>query len=149
MAVRSRTSKTQARQVACPWCDKPIDTVARSMSLFCPHCNKRVILENFNIKAYHGVKEFVTTGNVTVEKTGTLSAPTRASNVTVVGKVWGNIRALQRVEIKRTGQVRGDVVAPTLVVDEGGVLVGYCTIGVRPAAGGNGVDTPDGATGAA
>ena len=133
MPVLGRKVERQTKHVTCPWCDRALEVVARSMSMFCPHCNQRVILEDFKIKSYHGVKEFVTLGNVTVEKNGTLSAPTRATNLTVKGKVWGDVKVSERVQIKRTGLVRGDVVAPSLIVDEGGVLVGRCVIGANAA----------------
>jgi cytoskeletal protein CcmA (bactofilin family) len=133
MPVLGRKVDRQAKRVNCPWCEHALEVVARSMSIFCPHCNQRVILEDFKIKSYHGVKEFVTLGNVTVERNGTLSAPTRAANLTVKGKVWGNVKVSERVQIKRTGLLRGDVIAPSLSVDEGGVLVGRCVIGADAA----------------
>lgn len=123
--------KPRTRNVDCPHCDKPLEVGARSMSIFCPHCRQRVILENIKIKTYHATRDFVTAGDVTVERNGTLSAPTRVINLTVKGKVWGNVSARQRVCVKKTGSIKGNVETPSLIVDPGGVLVGHCRIGIR------------------
>jgi DNA-directed RNA polymerase subunit RPC12/RpoP len=129
MAKFALRAKPEKRRIDCPYCAEAIDITSRAMSIFCPHCRERVILENFKIKTYHATRDFVTVGDVAVEKTGTLSAPARVKDMTVKGKVWGNVTARGRVYIKKTGLIKGDVVSPALVVDEGGVLVGHCRIG--------------------
>ena len=121
--------KPKTRRVPCPFCERTVEVAVRTMSLFCPHCRQRVILENFKIKTYHATRDFVTVGDVTVEKNGILSAPSRVGSLTVKGKVWGSVQARRRVYIKKTGLVKGNVVSPALVVDDGGVLVGRCRIG--------------------
>ena len=121
--------KPKTRQIPCPHCQRIVEVANRTMSMFCPHCRLRVILENFKIKTYHATRDFVTVGDVTVEKNGTLSAPSRVGSLTVKGKVWGNVQARRCICIKRTGLIKGDVVSPSLVVDDGGVLVGRCRIG--------------------
>jgi len=129
MAKFGRRAKTETRNIACPYCAESIGITSRAMSIFCPHCRERVILENFKIKTYHATRDFVTVGDVAVEKNGTLSAPARVRDLTVKGKVWGNVTARRRVYVKKTGLIKGDVVSPALVVDEGGVLLGHCRIG--------------------
>ena len=126
-ALKKKTPKK--RWIFCPFCDHRIEVAARTMSIFCPRCRERIILENFKIKTYHATRDFVTVGDVTVEKSGTLSAPSRVGSITVKGKVWGSVQARRSVCIKRTGLIKGDVVSPSLVVDDGGVLVGHCRIG--------------------
>jgi cytoskeletal protein CcmA (bactofilin family) len=46
--------------------------------------------------------------------------------VTVSGEVTGNLRATERVELKRTARVYGDVEAPVVVVEEGVLFEGHC-----------------------
>ena len=129
MASFGLKAKPKTRQIACPYCEQAFEVAERTMSLFCPHCRQRVILENFKIKTYHATRDFVTAGDVTVERRGTLSAPSRVGSLTVKGKVWGSVQARRHVCIKKTGLIKGDLVSPTLVVDDGGVLVGRCRIG--------------------
>jgi hypothetical protein len=122
--------KPQRRFVDCTSCGGRIETTARAMSIFCPHCRKRVILEDFCIKGYHAEKQFATCGDVTVEKGGTLSAPVQVSRLTVKGQVWGDVNARECVEIGKSGLIKGVVRAPQLVVKDGGVIVGRCEIGL-------------------
>lgn len=99
------------------------------MSLFCPHCKKRVILEDFRIKTYHAVRLFVTCGDVLVERSGHIAAPIKVGNITIRGTVRGNIQARGTVEVGKTGRLTGDIRARHLVVRDGGIIVGRCHIG--------------------
>ena len=55
-----------------------------------------------------------------------LEADVRAGRVTVSGEVTGNLRATERIELKRTARVYGDVEAPVVVVEEGVLFEGHC-----------------------
>ena len=99
------------------------------MSVFCPHCKKRLILEDFRIKTYKAVREFATCGDVVVEKRGKVAAQMLAQNLVVKGMVQGDVRAREKIEIGRTGQVHGDISAPRLVVKAGAKIRGFCRIG--------------------
>lgn len=44
------------------------------------------------------------------------------------GKLWGNVRARQLVEIHAPGEVHGDIHAPQLFIDKGVVFEGRCTM---------------------
>ncbi len=55
-----------------------------------------------------------------------VEADVRAGRVTVSGEVTGNLRATERVELKRTARVYGDVEAPIVVVEEGVIFEGHC-----------------------
>jgi len=49
--------------------------------------------------------------------------------IAISGTVTGKIKADQRIEIHRTGRVLCDVDTPALVIEEGGVLQGQCSMG--------------------
>ena len=55
-----------------------------------------------------------------------LEADVRAGRVTVSGEVTGNLRATERIELKRTARVFGDVEAPVVIVEEGVLFEGHC-----------------------
>lgn len=55
-----------------------------------------------------------------------LHADIRVGRVTVSGQVTGNLSATERVELKRTARVSGDVQAPVVVVEEGVWFDGHC-----------------------
>ncbi|MGH7384723.1 MAG: bactofilin family protein [Candidatus Rokuibacteriota bacterium] len=53
-------------------------------------------------------------------------ADIRAGRLLVSGDVTGNLRALERIELKRTARVHGDVEAPVVVLEEGALFEGHC-----------------------
>ena len=61
---------------------------------------------------------------LTIGANGLVKAEVQAKTVIVIGKVAGNVRGTERIEIQATGIVDGDVAAPRLVVAEGAVLNG-------------------------
>lgn len=62
-----------------------------------------------------------------------LEADVRAGRLTVSGEVTGNLRATERIELKRTARVYGDVEAPVVVVEEGVLFEGHCRMS-KPSA---------------
>jgi cytoskeletal protein CcmA (bactofilin family) len=61
---------------------------------------------------------------LTIGANGSIKAEVQAKSVVVIGRVSGNVRGTERVEIQATGIVEGDVIAPRLVVAEGAVVNG-------------------------
>ncbi len=58
------------KKVICTHCEQPSEVARRAMSIFCPHCKKRLILEDFKITSYYAVREFFTCGDILVERKG-------------------------------------------------------------------------------
>jgi cytoskeletal protein CcmA (bactofilin family) len=71
---------------------------------------------------------------VTVGANGVVKAEVSAKSVVVVGRVAGNVKGSERIEIQATGIVEGDVAAPRLVVAEGAVVNGSITMTKQPGA---------------
>ncbi len=63
-------------------------------------------------------------GNVVVTEGARVMADIAARNVTVGGLVKGNISGTGRLEILSTGQVIGDIVVASVMIDEGGFFQG-------------------------
>lgn len=120
------------RRVACTYCAGVVDVALRAMSVFCPHCNKRLVLEDFTIDSYYAVREFFTCGDIVVGRKGHVVAPIRAGRLTVKGKVQGCVSVRGAVQIKKTGQFKGELRAPSLVIEEGAVFDGVVCIGDVP-----------------
>lgn len=70
--------------------------------------------------------EIASTGTVIIGQKGVINADIRAGQVLVSGEVVGNVRATERVELKGTARMFGDIDAPVIVVEEGGVFEGHC-----------------------
>lgn len=66
--------------------------------------------------------------DVIIGESAVLNSEIRAKNVTVGGTVTGNITASGRLEILQTGKVKGDVHVGTIVISEGGLFQGNCTM---------------------
>ena len=61
---------------------------------------------------------------LTIGANGVVKAEISAKSVVVIGRVAGNVKGSERIEIQATGIVEGDVGAPRLVVAEGAVVNG-------------------------
>jgi len=62
-----------------------------------------------------------------------ISATIQAGIVLISGEVIGNVLATERVELRGTARVFGDVEAPVVVVEEGVLFEGRCRM-PKPAA---------------
>jgi cytoskeletal protein CcmA (bactofilin family) len=74
---------------------------------------------------------------ITVGPEGQVNAEVHAKTVIIIGKVHGNVTAVERIEVQASGIVDGDVRAPRLIVHEGAQLNGSVEMGSvkKPAAG--------------
>jgi len=68
---------------------------------------------------------------VSVGASGKVQGEIEAREVVIEGKVEGNLRATERLEIATTGNVRGDATAPRVALQEGAVFNGAMEI-LRP-----------------
>jgi cytoskeletal protein CcmA (bactofilin family) len=102
------------------------------MSVFCPHCHQRVILEDYRVRGYKGVNDFSTCGSIIVERGALVVAPIKAGKLDIKGEVKGNVISRGPVTVKNKGLLVGDVQAPSLVVEQGGSLRGFVHIEPLP-----------------
>jgi cytoskeletal protein CcmA (bactofilin family) len=65
---------------------------------------------------------------LTVGRTGQLSSEITAREVVVYGKVTGNLRARDRVEIKKDGSVVGDIWTARISIEDGAYFKGRIEI---------------------
>src|SRR5450756_873450 len=61
----------------------------------------------------------LTDGRVTVGPHGNISADVDAREIVVRGKVKGALRGRERVEVGRTGEIRGDIATLRIVIEDG------------------------------
>jgi len=121
------------KQVVCTHCERPSEVGSRAMSVFCPHCKKRLILEDFKITTYHAVREFATCGDILIEKRGYVCAMVKVGNLTVRGKIHGQVISKGLVHLHKTAWLQGDLQAPLLRVESGAKLNGFLRIGEQAA----------------
>ena len=65
---------------------------------------------------------------LTVGRTGQLASEVIAREVVVYGKVTGNLRASDRVEIKKDGSVTGDIITARISIEDGAYFKGRIEI---------------------
>lgn len=63
-------------------------------------------------------------GNLIVGEEGVIEADIHVSYIRINGEIHGNIFAHQRVDIRAPGKVFGNILAPTVVIDEGVIFEG-------------------------
>ena len=73
--------------------------------------------------------EISSDGNLTVGENARIKAEIRTATVVVYGKVHGNMTATDRVELKASAEVVGDIKAKTLSIEAGAIFVGKSTVG--------------------
>ncbi len=78
--------------------------------------------------------EIHSTGNLTVGENARIKAEIKTGTVVVYGKVHGNMTVSERVELKSSAEVIGDIKAQTLVIEAGAIFVGKSTVGTPTQA---------------
>lgn len=62
--------------------------------------------------------------NLIIGQNGNIKADIHAKMVTITGEVQGNVNAEEKVEIRETGKLRGNIVAPRIVITDGAFFKG-------------------------
>ena len=70
--------------------------------------------------------EIVSTDTLIIGEKGVVHATVQAGTVFITGQLVGNLVATQRVELRGSARVFGDVEAPVVVVEEGVIFEGHC-----------------------
>ena len=70
--------------------------------------------------------EIFSSDTILVGETGQLEAEVQVGVAIVSGQVTGNIIARERVELRGSARIFGDIVTPVLVLEEGVVFDGRC-----------------------
>ncbi len=92
--------------------------------------------EDLTVEGKVDGKIFLKDHNLTIGANGRITAEIQAKTVMVVGEVVGNITADDKVEIAATGSMRGDIVAPRVVLADGARFKGSIDMDRKPGASG-------------
>jgi len=66
--------------------------------------------------------------NLTVGPNGRVRANLNAREVTVLGKVQGNVKARDKIEIRKSGSVIGDIITSRITIEDGAYFKGSIDI---------------------
>ena len=79
--------------------------------------------------------EIVSNDTLIIGEKGVVNAQIRAGTILISGEVIGNVLGSERVELRGSARVFGDVEAPVVVVEEGVLFEGHCRMTkARPEA---------------
>lgn len=73
-------------------------------------------------------------GKVIVAQEGSVEGELDAQSADIAGTIDGHIQTSERVVLKSTARIDGDIKAGRLVVEEGAVFAGQCIMEARPGA---------------
>lgn len=79
--------------------------------------------------------------SLTVGPNGNVNADVKARDITVLGRLTGNVRAGERIEIRKTGSLEGDLTTSRIVIEDGAVFRGSIDI-VKPEPSGGSASRP-------
>lgn len=68
---------------------------------------------------------------LTIGPNGDVRAHVKIRSVTVLGRLEGSVTATEKIEIRKTGSLEGDLVTPRIVIEDGAVFRGNIDI-VKP-----------------
>lgn len=79
--------------------------------------------------------ELISSDTIIVGETAKVEADLQVGSAIVSGQITGNIVARERVELRGSARISGDIVTPVLVLEEGVVFDGHCKMkGEEPRA---------------
>ena len=73
--------------------------------------------------------------DLVISSAGTADAKIHEKNVTIAGKVKGDVTADERVELLASGSLEGNIRAPKIVISEGAHFRGNVDMSTRPEGG--------------
>ena len=114
------------RTATCYHCRAPFRASTHAITLTCPHCYKRLSLEDLIIHGLHKAKAVETAGMLLIERKGWLRSPVIriGDRVQCEGRIEGDIIADGPVTFGPRAYFSGDLVAPALHVAPGATITG-------------------------
>jgi cytoskeletal protein CcmA (bactofilin family) len=112
--------------VRCYHCTEPIEVSESALSLSCPCCCKRIVIQDLVVSGNYAGTKVQTCGRVVVERKGDLSAASvqASDGVFVEGTLKANVRSLGPVVIGAKARWRGDCQAPRIEIEPGAAIEG-------------------------
>ena len=127
--MRLFRKKLAPKHVLCTECNTSLVVSPRAMSMTCPACFRRVILEDITVRSYLGALRVATAGTLHVLRTGTVIAgDVRAADLRVDGTVRGRVEVLGHAALGPHAVVQGRLQARSLHRDPGARVEGELVI---------------------
>lgn len=82
---------------------------------------------------------------VTIGQNGRINGEIMARHLVIFGQVTGNTYVEERLEIRASGSLRGDIIAPRLIIEDGAFFKGSVEMDARKEGSSNAAKRPDSA----
>ncbi len=79
----------------------------------------------------HVEGEIIAADTLEVGEAALVNAQINGTTIIVQGKVTGDLTATRKLEIRAPGRLYGNVTTPSLVIEEGVVFEGHCSMGAK------------------
>ena len=125
------------RAIQCYHCRSAFEVSARAMTVSCPSCHKKLLVEDVVIKDTQSVTKLQTCGRILIEKNGRVMAQLVEAHqgIEVQGVIEAKVLSGQRVIIGPKAQWKGDCRAPSVQIELGARITrGYFEIDPNPEA---------------
>jgi cytoskeletal protein CcmA (bactofilin family) len=124
----SMATPPETRIIRCYNCQGMMRVGAKALSVFCPHCHKRVAVESLRVSGAYPSKLLATCGDICVESAAKLNLDLIGDNIEILGRLNGNVQATGTVEVGAAALVVGNIEAAKIVVRDGGIIRGRCKL---------------------
>ena len=119
------------RDVQCYHCSAQFEISARAMTVSCPKCYKKLLVEDVVVKTAQGVTNLQTCGKIIIEKKGRVTATLVEAHkgIEVHGIIEGKVISGGPVVIGDKARWKGDCRAPSVEIAPGArITSGYFEI---------------------
>jgi len=72
--------------------------------------------------------EITSQGTLFIGRTGVVKAAIKVGNIIVEGKIQGNVNVTDKIDLRQSAQLMGDIKAKKLIIAEGVSFVGNCDV---------------------
>jgi len=125
------------RAIQCYHCRSAFEVSARAMTVSCPACHKKLLVEDVVIKDAQSVTKLQTCGRILIEKNGRVMAQLVEAHqgIEVQGVIEAKVLSGRPVIIGAKAQWKGDCRAPAVQIELGARITrGYFEIDPNPDA---------------
>ena len=114
------------REVQCYHCGAQFEISARAMTVSCPKCYKKLLVEDVVVKTAQGVTKLQTCGRIIIEKSGRVTAKLVEAHqgIEVHGIIEGKVLSGGPVVMGEKCRWKGDCRAPSLEIAQGARITG-------------------------
>lgn len=128
-----RAEPVPERSVRCYHCGKDVHVPAAARSAACPVCYRGLTLDDLRVREAGMGAKLSTCGRIVIERKAKASSRSVSAGdgLELHGTLEGNVTSYGTVVLGSRAKLKGDLVAPALVMEEGAVIEGgFLQIGV-------------------